>query len=588
LSPAWHEAAREKAFKERRGYKTPTVLILSLAACLGGQAQDKLPSVPLDDYGGVTVQMAKPSGNFRVTKISNRWVILTPRGNPFWMLGVWNITTDDHIFPVDSGRSYTQRVTHKYGDSNLRWGPQQVRRLKSWGFNTIGPYSVSWVSPTHSDSRWPKDGTQPVKAPIVILARVSYYSFYNSDGYGTAPVKDLVAGVKPRTLAYQGGHFPDIFDPAFEAYANGMFERGLSENAMRNSPWVIGYMSDDTDDLWGFGAGSEFQTKPPGHANDNLALLSLITSPVQSANRNAGGSGRSVTYRNQKVYTKEALIEFLRKKYGTIAALNSSWGSTYTSFNSDGGWGTGNGLPDEDLRPNHQWLRSDTVGLSDFNNNIRTDLDAFLVQLTRRYFTICRDKVKKVNPNSLYLGITALGSWYAPPHKEVLQGAAGLIDLVATNIDPADQGQVDYMVQNLGEVPMFEWIGWRANPDSAMFNWPNETDLRTQAERSAAYSSSVKSMWTGTSRAGIHLFVGYLWWEFHDNAGEDANWGLVSLSDNAYDGSEASRATSRDQWGFATGGELRDYGDFLSGVRAVNHQTYVLLQTEMQKVRSNR
>jgi hypothetical protein len=74
--------------------------------------------------------------------------------------------------------------------------------------------------------------------------------------------------------------------------------------------------------------------------------------------------------------------------------------------------------------------------------------------------------------------------------------------------------------------------------------------------------------------------VGFIWWEFHDNYGERANWGLVTLSDNAYDGKEATvsggrpgvvgSARCRDAWGFPCGSEERDYGDFLSVVRDTN------------------
>jgi len=48
------------------------------------------------------------------------------------------------------------------------------------------------------------------------------------------------------------------------------------------------------------------------------------------------------------------------------------------------------------------------------------------------------------------------------------------------------------------------------------------------------------------------------------------NWGLVSLRDNAYDGKEAIRAAGVDPWGYPTGGEERDYGNFLGAVIAAN------------------
>jgi hypothetical protein len=45
---------------------------------------------------------------------------------------------------------------------------------------------------------------------------------------------------------------------------------------------------------------------------------------------------------------------------------------------------------------------------------------------------------------------------------------------------------------------------------------------------------------------------------------------LVTFRDNAYDAKEAVVARGTDPWGYETGGEVRDYGDFLSAVRQAN------------------
>ena len=49
---------------------------------------------------------------------------------------------------------------------------------------------------------------------------------------------------------------------------------------------------------------------------------------------------------------------------------------------------------------------------------------------------------------------------------------------------------------------------------------------------------------------------------------EKKNWGLVSLMDNAYDGVEAGMAQGIDAWGYPTGGEENNYGDFIGPARA--------------------
>jgi hypothetical protein len=68
----------------------------------------------------------------------------------------------------------------------------------------------------------------------------------------------------------------------------------------------------------------------------------------------------------------------------------------------------------------------------------------------------------------------------------------------------------------------------------------------------------------------VQVVVGTKFWAWTDDWGENANWGLVSFLDNAYDGKEAIRAPGKDQWGFPVGVEERDYGDFLTAARQVN------------------
>ncbi len=61
-----------------------------------------------------------------------------------------------------------------------------------------------------------------------------------------------------------------------------------------------------------------------------------------------------------------------------------------------------------------------------------------------------------------------------------------------------------------------------------------------------------------------------MWWAWTDSFAEQTNWGLVSLLDNAYDGREAVVGAGVDPWGFKTGGEERNYGDFITSVRNAN------------------
>jgi hypothetical protein len=118
---------------------------------------------------------------------------------------------------------------------------------------------------------------------------------------------------------------------------------------------------------------------------------------------------------------------------------------------------------------------------------------------------------------------------------------------------------------------MFVWIGFKANSDSAVSS-STSSDLtaKTQEERGILYRQEVKRLFTFATRNGTFPVVGFDWWEYMDKPAEGANWGLVTPNDNAYDGKEDVRARGRDRWGFPTGGEDRNYGDFISAVKNSN------------------
>jgi hypothetical protein len=126
-------------------------------------------------------------------------------------------------------------------------------------------------------------------------------------------------------------------------------------------------------------------------------------------------------------------------------------------------------------------------------------------------------------------------------------------------------------VKYAGKVPLVSWTGMVANPDSAMSASPNPTDytpgLPTQEERGRVYLEYVRRDFEATTLAGTKQIVGTKLWAWSDSRGEGRNWGVITFLDNACDGKEAVTSRGTDPWGYETGGEKKDYGDFLSTVR---------------------
>ena len=518
-----------------------------------------------DQYGGLLAKLSPSggTGHWRTEKFGNHWLFVTPEGHGFFSTGVFGVVP-------------TSNAIAKYGDQDITWGPQIVRRLQSWGFNTILDHSQGWVYPQQTCggcAGW--QNGQPQKMAAVWFIDGSSYPIRNVNNLAPASAKDVFQGVNK---AYYNGYVApstDPYDPNFSAWIKGYMATSEAATA-GNSPWIMGFSLGESDYTFGFGAGSSstFGTVPAGHNGPHLAWIVLVTSPTQTSN-----SMWSVNYTDTKVYAKYALHDFLVTRYGTIAALNTAWASTYTTFDTAGGWGAGTGLLDEDGR--HAWVGNwDT--LAGETSAMQTDLNDFLFQYASQWFKTQHDAVKAVFPNMMYFGPNVVGSWGAPPRKEILQAAALYIDVFMTQIGTGatdDQQRLDYTMQYLGDKPIATWLGFPANPDSALSATPNPPTFlatSTQATRGQEYTQMMTFFMNATvsstvsGAAGSQPFVGMRWWALGDSSAEKTNWGLVSLTDNAYNGVEAVIALGIDPWGYKTGGEGGNYGNFLSPVISAN------------------
>jgi hypothetical protein len=181
----------------------------------------------------------------------------------------------------------------------------------------------------------------------------------------------------------------------------------------------------------------------------------------------------------------------------------------------------------------------------------------------------------------LVLGPQMLNSHRGLTRRQILRAAGRYCDVIETSTQP-DRPELIAVTYQEARKPMIAYVTAIANPDSAMYAYPSTRSFRTQAERAANYKQQVDTMFGFAASDGTHPMVGLDWWEYMDKLGEKANWGLVSLRDNAYDGKEAVIAEGQDRWGYPTGGEERAYGDFLTVVRQTNFDVFERLRQELQ------
>jgi hypothetical protein len=547
------------------------VLLCSLALVLAGYAQSAGPS-RVDKYGGL-FKVGPGTGYFRTLKVGDRWFLVTPEGNAFFMIGMYGAgaltaTADD------MGGSHAQRVRKKYGDSDLTFCPQANRRLLSWGFNALEINSCHWSFPAETHSNWPH-GEQPVKIPFVGIISPALYTSFNLNHWAPGPTKDLLHGM-PRSYDGWRGSFPDVFDPNFDLWLDGAMRNDpyvrsiLSPKAL---PWLIGMTCDDTDYLNGYGPGPD-TPGIGGQVLPHLGWISLVTNYEQANNTQVR---EPQVYADRKVYTKYALRDWLRQKYGDIAALNAAWGARYSTWDSAGGWGRGSGLLDED--GGHRWVGRDYDKLSSANPQVKADLDDWLYQIATKHLSVCRNRIKQYAPHTLFMGPTVMNTWYGVTRPRLLKAYGEQADLVSITWRD-NQRYLDLTIAAVGDKPLITWNGVPANHDSALWRKKDfhDNDPQTQVERGRLYQYWIMRQFTATSSAtGTHPFVGFRWWCMVDSVLE-GNWGLTSLLDNAYDGKEARVARGTDPWGYPTGGEERDYGNFVGPVTMGNYAVLVQLR----------
>ncbi len=565
----------------------------------------------LDAYGGTTAIQCPsgPKAHFYTEKISNRWWLCDPAGNGFFLKGVYDVAWQDSSI-------LTNAVSRKYAtgpNSNweANWGLQSVRRLMLWGFNTLSEYTSEYAWPGMTANWNTSDGTIPQKMPFLCYENPSFYSLTNDSNYVAAPVKDILNGVKSNIYTGYRSHIIDAFDSNFGAWLGGALQNDWATGVAMglHNDYFIGFDMDESDDTMGIRAGPDFATVDDsytgllqsGHNVPSTAWLVLVTDPMQTRNQSVG-----VSYSNATVFSKQAMSTYFSSEYaGSIAALNAAWGSHYSTFGTtdrggvaaiqNGGYlsfGIGSGLLDEDgTCPSRSagqtcWVGTDPYNLTGETVAMQADMSGFLSYWLDQYFGAQKAQYSRYAPG--YLLTQEIGGWGAPPRKEVLTEAAKYVDIFTLEEIPPypcfnctdAQARINFTAQYGGDKPWMNWQGFIAQPDSYLSSvmpppgYSGTPAFTSQQARGAAYQNMVNTFLSTADANGTYHIVGLEWWSMYDMASQQTNWGLLTPIDNAYDGREAIIAKGTDQWGYPTGGEAANYGDFVDSVQSANYSIY--------------
>lgn len=239
---------------------------------------------------------------------------------------------------------------------------------------------------------------------------------------------------------------------------------------MRDDPYCIGYFVDN-----------------------ELSVSDLTASLMQQA---AGGPA------------KQAFIEYLKNCYASIRQLNRQWGTGYS------GW--------KDLGKS-KTLPPPAAG----------DAKAFERQILERYYSMCREEVKKVAPDKLYLGSRLHCHYYPEDQTEVelIRIAARYCDVVTFN--RYRFSAADLILPEGVDKPTIIGEFHFGALDRGHFH----TGLRSvanQQQRAEAYYHYVKGALRNPQIVGTH------WFQYGDQAftgrfdGENYQIGFIDICDNPY------------------------------------------------------
>ena len=145
----------------------------------------------------------------------------------------------------------------------------------------------------------------------------------------------------------QLGKVKKIADPFSESFTTSL-ERNLKDLAAThaNSPWLLGVFIDNELDWQG------------GHELVKEIIRSYKDAPA-----------------------RVALLKFLESRYGDVSELNKAWNTDFNSFAE---------------------IRATPGPLGE--KKFAKDLDDFLAVFADRYFTVCKETMRRTFPNHLYLG----------------------------------------------------------------------------------------------------------------------------------------------------------------------------------------
>ena len=113
--------------------KIPDAIKILLLICLASTA----PTLSIAQ--ATTTSVSPVQSFFSLGKVHDKWTLMDGKGHPFYSIGLDTVRTSDAT--DRSGKNEYQAIADaKYGSADA-WADAQQKRLRNWGFNTVGAFS---------------------------------------------------------------------------------------------------------------------------------------------------------------------------------------------------------------------------------------------------------------------------------------------------------------------------------------------------------------------------------------------------------------------------------------------------------------
>jgi len=396
------------------------------------------------------------TGFFRTVQKDGRWWLVDPRGELFYAVGTDHVNYRVHWCRKLGYAPYNKNCEKKYGSPD-RWAETAARRLREWGFNLLGANNSPEVRYRG-------------------LAHTLFAAFGSTfSGYSALVDKVHWTG------------FPNVFDPKWEAWCMTRAEEVCKPN--RNDPWLLGYFLDNELEWW-------------GKTHSEVGIF------IDTMKKPADHSG------------KQALVDFLRKRHGSIAEFNRVWGESIRSW-------------DELLRK---------AELTAENEEARAAQRAFVALVADRYFSMATKAIRAHDPNHLVIGCRFAGN--AP--EAAWKACAKYCDVVTFNYYP----RIDFESGDLSELAeRFEEYFQLTNRPLMITEWSfpaldaglpckHGAGMRvdTQEQKARCFTLMQHLLFRLPFMVGSDYFM---WVDepalgISDTFPEDSNYGLVDVNDRPW------------------------------------------------------